>query len=638
MFNYSFSLGVAISSLLICAVNLTYTLIQRQTDKRQNKYFIIIVVILLVNSITGIFSALSDGKVFSQNNIKHVFQISRYVYFITHTALCPMFYYYVSEVNLFSKLRNDFKSWFVSLFFILTEVLALTNPLTHWVYSIDENNNFNREWGEGLIYLAALFYSVFAFAILIISWNVISTKRKTALFFFFVLVAVGVVIQLVFKNVKVEVLCESLGFIGVLMSVENEDDRIDFGTGFYNRAALNLDIQGCLAHNRKVDIIGIHIVNYDIINRLVGSEETNVIGDILSDYLKSKVHRYYIYATSMDTLVITLYDKSEEEVDKLTGEIVERFSEPWDYKDFRIMLNPKIICASIPKQISTTAELFYMMDNPPPHNIEKTLLKGDDLNYIIRRQAIENAISRGFNENSFEVYYQPTFHLNRKLHGAEALVRMHDKELGNIYPDEFIPIAEQTGLIDDIDDYVLEEVCKFFKTGIPKKYGIDNINVNLSVLQCMRPGFVENINRIVEKSGIDKKLINFEITESIAADDYQTLSDVIYRLKNVGFLFSMDDYGTGYSNVSAVFSLNLDVIKIDKSILWGAEKSELGMIILENTIRMIRQMKKKILVEGVETKEQIELLEKLGVDYLQGFYFSKPVPKTEFINYISMHQ
>ena len=100
----------------------------------------------------------------------------------------------------------------------------------------------------------------------------------------------------------------------------------------------------------------------------------------------------------------------------------------------------------------------------------------------------------------------------------------------------------------------------------------------------------------------------------------------------------MDDYGTGYSNVSAVFSLNLDVIKIDKSILWGAEKSELGMIILENTIRMIRQMKKKILVEGVETKEQIELLEKLGVDYLQGFYFSKPVPKTEFINYISMHQ
>ena len=97
----------------------------------------------------------------------------------------------------------------------------------------------------------------------------------------------------------------------------------------------------------------------------------------------------------------------------------------------------------------------------------------------------------------------------------------------------------------------------------------------------------------------------------------------------------MDDYGTGYSNVSAVFSLNLDVIKIDKSILWGAEKSTMGMVILENTIRMIRQMKKKILVAGVETEKQIELLEKMKVDYLQGFYFSKPIPKNDFIDLIS---
>ena len=96
----------------------------------------------------------------------------------------------------------------------------------------------------------------------------------------------------------------------------------------------------------------------------------------------------------------------------------------------------------------------------------------------------------------------------------------------------------------------------------------------------------------------------------------------------------MDVYGTGYSNVSAVFSLDLDVIKIDKSLLWNAEKDELGMIILENTIRMIRQMKKKILVEGVETQAQIDLLDSLGVDYLQGFYFSKPVPKTDFVELI----
>ena len=242
-------------------------------------------------------------------------------------------------------------------------------------------------------------------------------------------------------------------------------------------------------------------------------------------------------------------------------------------------------------------------------------------------KSVESAVSRGLEENSFEVYYQPTYHISGKLHGAEALLRMHDRELGNVYPDEFIPVAEQIGLIDEIDDYVLDCVCKFVKTGIPQQYGMDSINVNLSVMQCMKPGFVERVSGIVESNGVDKSFINFEITESIAASDYRILSDVIKRLKDDGFMFSMDDYGTGYSNVSAVFSLNLDVVKIDKSLLWNAEKDALGMIILENTIRMIQQIQKKILVEGVETMSQIELLKYLRVDYLQGFYqMTGPTP------------
>ena len=236
---------------------------------------------------------------------------------------------------------------------------------------------------------------------------------------------------------------------------------------------------------------------------------------------------------------------------------------------------------------------------------------------------------------SYEVYYQPTYNLDGSLHGAEALIRMHDKELGKLYPDEFIPVAERSGLIDDIDDFVLEEVCKFIKSGVLARYGINSINVNLSVQQCMRPGFVEEVTEIVERYGVKKRCINFEITESIAADDYDIFSNIITRLKKAGFMFSMDDYGTGYSNVSSVFSLDFDVIKIDKSILWGAE-NKLGMTILENTIRMIQQMEKKILVEGVETIDQVRLLEKLKVDYLQGYYFSRPIPKNDFVKLISI--
>ncbi len=220
---------------------------------------------------------------------------------------------------------------------------------------------------------------------------------------------------------------------------------------------------------------------------------------------------------------------------------------------------------------------------------------------------------------------------DNRLHGAEALIRLHDPELGNLFPDEFIPIAEQIGLIDEVDDYVLREVCDFIRSGVPKKYGMDCINVNLSVLQCMQPNFADHIAGIVEEYGIDKHMINFEITESIAASDYITLSRVVRTLKKQGFKFSMDDYGTGYSNMQSIFRLDFDIVKIDKSILWSAEKGQLGQIILDSSVRMIRQMRRKILVEGVETEYQLQILRDMGVDYAQGYLFSRPISKRDLI-------
>ena len=244
---------------------------------------------------------------------------------------------------------------------------------------------------------------------------------------------------------------------------------------------------------------------------------------------------------------------------------------------------------------------------------------------------MEEAVSHGIEKGSFEVYYQPTYNIDRTLHGAEALLRMHDETLGSIYPDEFIPVAEQLGLIDSLDDLVLREVCRFLATGIPQRFGMDCINVNLSVLECMKEGFAEHVSGIVEDAGIRKRFINFEITESVAANDYRHLANVIDRLRQQGFLFSIDDYGTGYSNMTSLFSLGADIIKIDKSLLWNAEKSELGMTLLKTSIDMVHDMKKLALMEGVETEEQLAVLERLHCDYLQGYFFAKPLSQEQLI-------
>ncbi len=632
MLDNTFAFGVAGSALLICVVNLIYTLILRRTGKTHNRIFLIILGILIINALSLIFSALFKQGIFSYSISRKGVQVSRYIYFITHTALCPMFFYYVSSVSGLRFRKKSMKSLALSAFFLITELFALINPMTDWVYVIHEDLSFERRWAEYLIYGAALFYYILSFGILFFAWDFLSEKRKDALIFFFSLVGVGVLLQLLNKNLKVEVLAEAVGFTGVMMSVENEDDRIDYSAGFYNRSALDLDVRGRLHYGRKLSLVVLRISNMAEVSKGTAPGDAGMVAKQVGSYLASLIRKYYIYAPSPGTYVLTFYDDNMKNAEGVAEEIHDRFEKPWQFGNVTALLHAVTIVADIPGRLQNISQMFYMIDSPLPRNIEKSLLKNEDLNYIIRRQAVEDAVARSLQKGFFEVYYQPTYHLDRTLYGAEALVRMKDPELGPCFPDEFIPVAEQTNKIDELDDFVLEEVCRFLETGIPEKYGMNSINVNLSIMQCIRPGFVERINGIVGRHKVKKQMIHFEITESIDSAAYDVLSEVIGRLKDDGFSFSMDDYGTGYSNVSAVFSLGLDVVKIDKSILWNAEKDELGRIILENTVRMIRQIRKKVLVEGVETEDQIRLLTGLKVDYLQGFYFSKPIPRKDFID------
>ena len=632
MINYSdVSLGISLACMLICITNIVYIMIHGRTDKVQNKLFIVILGILTINAICGLTTAITQHYLMESDQLYALNQNSRYIYFLTHTALCPVFFYYIASVNGVLTGKGIVRKLLYYVPFILTEVLVFTNPWTNLVWYYDENRIYHRNTLEMTIYAAALYYYIWALIIVIFSWGAMTKRRRMVLIFLFFLVASGVLIQLLFKNIKVEVLSEAVGFTGVLMTIENEDDRLYGNTNYYNRGALGTDLKAGLIHNRVMTILVIKVLNPGVVAQMTGSEDANTLPSMVAGYLVTLVPRYHIYVANQETMVVTLYDTPEDKTREMAEMISQRFEQIFHYADRQVPLSTVILIADLPEQISSVTDAFHMIDNPIPEGNEKKILRGEDLDYLIRRSAVESAISCGLQEGSFEVYYQPTYHIDQSLHGAEALLRMHDKELGDLYPDEFIPVAEQIGMIDSIDDFVLEEVCRFISSGTPAASGMDCINVNLSVIQCMKPDFVEHITGIVEKYGVDKHFINFEITESVAASDYKFLGRVIRSLKKNGFMFSMDDYGTGYSNVAAILSLDFDVVKIDKSILWGAEKSELGLIILENTIHMVRQMKKQILVEGVETLAQIELLTKLGVDYLQGFYYSKPIPKQEFI-------
>ena len=631
--------GILIAAFLVAFCSLTYTLFQKRTTKVQNRLFVWLLLIIMMNSACEVCTVFQTPYCREYLYARVLVEVSMFLYFLLHTMLCPlMFFYALFAGGVMIQRRSLGKGYHPMFFipFVFSELLVVMNPFTGWVWSFSTDYEYHRNGGIWVIYACAGIYFVLAAVTMIMRRKAIGRNKRFALLIFFIVNVIGLLLQLVNGQLHTELFVQALALTGVMLTIENEDERMDLSTKVYNRGALMTDLNTYLRLRNPFFVICIRITNSDMLHRLLGAIDSDLLLQKVAEFLKSIHPGYYIYRPTVDTFLLIVLEP-DARVHDLAEQIRKRFDESFMFQGAELMLQSTLMLARIPGAFSTPEDILLLCDGPLPARNAGPILEGKDLNYLLRRAEVESALHRGLSEGGFEVYYQPIYRMQgMSIYSAEALLRLKDSRIGNIMPDEFIPIAEQNGLIDRLGDYVLEEVCIFLSSGIPTEMGLECISVNLSVLQCLQPDFVKRVMAITKKYEVNSKYINFEITESAAASDYEVLSDVLRELRRCGFLFSLDDYGIGYSNVRSIFSLDFDVIKIDKSILWEVQsenekETNNGQIILENSVRMLREMKLKILVEGVETADHLELLEQLQVDYLQGFYFSRPVSKNELL-------
>ena len=259
----------------------------------------------------------------------------------------------------------------------------------------------------------------------------------------------------------------------------------------------------------------------------------------------------------------------------------------------------------------------------------------DEINYL---SGVERLLQYAVKNNGLEVYYQPIYSTTKKKFvSAEALVRLKDREtLGFISPEIFIPMAERMGLISDLGNIVFENVCRFAQQSNIKQYGLEYIEVNISAVQSVDISLPDRLLDCMSKYGITSDFFNLEITETAAVEAGELLDLNMSRLKTMGCGFSMDDFGTGYSNLSQMANTGFDIIKLDKSLIWPCfdKNGEKPRTILDSCIAMINGLGISIVAEGVETKEQVDLLTSKGVEYLQGYYFAKPMNEHDYLNFL----
>lgn len=250
---------------------------------------------------------------------------------------------------------------------------------------------------------------------------------------------------------------------------------------------------------------------------------------------------------------------------------------------------------------------------------------------VLKEQKIINAMERAIQNKEFTLYLQPKYDIEKgTIIGAEALVRWISLENGFISPGDFIPVFENNGFVYEVDKFIWEESCRYLRKWLDEGREVHPISVNVSRIDLYTPKLVQHLVNLREKYQLPSQYLELEITESAYTEDPEQIITITRQLREAGFVILMDDFGTGYSSLNMLKDIQIDVLKLDMGFLKSSDYSAKGGNILTAILKMAESLKMQTIAEGVETKEQVEFLKSIGCKYVQGFYYSKPLPVDEF--------
>jgi EAL domain-containing protein (putative c-di-GMP-specific phosphodiesterase class I) len=249
----------------------------------------------------------------------------------------------------------------------------------------------------------------------------------------------------------------------------------------------------------------------------------------------------------------------------------------------------------------------------------------------VERQTIEGSLRRALERQEFALHYQPKINLSTgEISGAEALIRWTHPTRGLVSPAQFIPVAEDCGLILPISNWVLREACKQARAWVAEGLPLGTMGVNISAIEFRNEGFLEGVFSILKDTGLDPRFLELELTESVLMKHPESTASVLQALRAKGVRVAVDDFGTGYSSLSYLQKFSIDALKIDQSFVRRITSAPDETTIVTAIISMARSLKLRVVAEGVETLQELEFLQAHQCDEAQGYYFSRPVASEQF--------
>ena len=412
----------------------------------------------------------------------------------------------------------------------------------------------------------------------------------------------------------------------------------DYLTGLKNRYYLSTQFH----KDNKIEVYSLFFIdldNFKNINDNYGHNYGDKVLKEVSERLQSlNDGSFTLVRYSGDEFIFIVNNIDKKVIKKYAKSILKILSEPIELDNYEFKVGASIGIAKYPTDGDNIEEIKAFADiamyQAKKEKNSYSIFENSIKDKYQRVSQIEEEIKNALKNDEIYMMYQPQVDRNGLIYGVEALVRWENKKLGFIPPDEFIKVIENSGMMNEIGEYIIKTSLDEIRTIQEETHQKFQLSINISVKQFMEKDFYKKLCKFIDNSNIDKLLITLEVTENVFIEDVEFILKLLEQLKENDIKISLDDFGTGYSSLNLLRTLPIDELKIDKSFVDEIVNDESSLSMVRSIIDIGKKFDMVVLAEGVETLQQKEILKKYGTDLFQGYYYSKPLKKDNLKNYI----
>ena len=627
-------------ALILLVILLASTIFRRMTKGTTNHAFLFILFTVLAAVIFDIWALHLDNS----DKPNYIAQYTMHMgYLMCHNLTTPAYVVYIiSLADIWHKVRKS-KVQMTALFlpYILMFVGMVVNTFTGALFSVS-GGVYRREFLFPLLYVLAGYYMILGLIYLYRYYRLFKGGNIAAITAVVPMTLVAVVIQYFIPKASVEMFVNTLSLLFISMTTQRPEELIDPFTGLRNFNTYADDTKRFFANGKKVRIIMLNISNFSSLQTMMGFDTMKgvlraVAAEVQNVDKANKCHSE-LYHLDGGRFRMIISHRYRYRAITCAEELSRALEENIVINELSLKLSTFICVVDCPedindfKTLTTFGTTFHeKIESNGSVLYASEMFQNKQFEMVSN---IDRIIDNALKKNNFKVYYQPIYSVEQgRFTSAEALIRLQDEDYGFVSPELFIPAAEKSGAIHRIGDFVLDTVCRFIASDAFREIGLDYIEINLSVAQCMHGDLADKVLDTLKKYDISVDKINLEITETAVSYGQNIMKNNLDKLSDAGVSFSLDDYGTGYSNMRRVIQLPLKIVKLDKSFVDEQQNPKMW-IMIQNTVKMLKDMNMEIVVEGIEDKEMVEQFSSLDCDFIQGYYFSRPVPEEEFVEFI----